>query len=224
MSTIIFADGASKNNPGEASAAAVVVMDGNVGLKYAKKLGVQTNNVAEYHGLILALLMAGEIGMETPVIRMDSNLVVQQFLGNWKCNEPALRELLAKAREIAENFEDVDIAWVPREENIHADQASNDVLDGTIPENSPLGYLGARSMDRPSVSEKISMFDIESEEGDAFVTKNIFQKSLDVAYPVTSRELQDLLKRARAVAESDANKLIDELLFPKIADKILSKN
>ena len=210
MSTIIFADGASKNNPGEASAAAVVIKDGKVVAKYAKKLGVQTNNVAEYHGLLLALLAARE--WSDPMIRMDSNLVVQQFLGAWKCKEPALRELLAQAHAIAkESFDTVNIEWVAREDNTHADQAGNDVLDGIIPEIVPHGYNGAIKMAPRNPHNEPVLFAEPEEYIQGNICEDVSSESKET-FPVTRTGLRNLLKRARAASELDAESLIASFL------------
>jgi ribonuclease HI len=213
MSTIIYADGAAKNNPGQASAAAVVVTDGQVVATYANLLGVQTNNVAEYHGLLLALHAAHDLGITEPIIRMDSNLVVQQFIGNWKCKEPALRGLLAQAQALKQHFGSIDIAWIPREDNALADQAGNDVLDGSIASFLPLGYDISVAVEpmraKPAAAQNLPLAEVDFFCGAA--------THVEPTCSVTRRDLIALVNAARDAAASDKYDLVDALMKQKSA-------
>lgn len=135
--TIIYADGAAYSNPiGRNSAAAVLVRDGVIVERQAKNLGTGSNNVAEYHALLLALHLARKHGISRPIIRMDSKLVVEQVVGTWKCKSASLAPLRAIARYEIAQFEAVDLGWIPREENEIADEASIDVLEGRMSETA----------------------------------------------------------------------------------------
>ena len=99
-----------------------------------------TNNVAEYVGLICGLVLAKDAGAKQLRAQGDSQLVVNQFTGEWQVKEPTLRPLLAEAREVALAFTDVTISWIPREENAEADAEVRKCLDT----HAPLA-IGARA-------------------------------------------------------------------------------
>jgi ribonuclease HI len=80
-----------------------------------------TNNVGEYNGLLLAIELAIELGVEILTIRSDSLLIVEQTNGNWRCKNPDLRKLRDQIWEKAQTFQKVILEWVPREENSLAD-------------------------------------------------------------------------------------------------------
>ena len=216
MNTIIFADGASKNNPGEASAAAVIAHNGKIIRTHGLKLGVQTNNVAEYHGLLLALYTAIDFGIKNPVIRMDSNLVVQQFLGAWKCKEPTLKALLAKAQALKGHFESIDIAWVAREENTLADQAGNDILDGTIQESVPVGY-GLNVIIKPMEIKPVIIDTLTSVKDSSLFDNFIQQDTKNASVQVMREELIALIDEARSEADSKKYAIVDYFMNQKIA-------
>ena len=93
-SVVINADGGSRGNPGPAGYGAVVFApDGTVLAERAASLGVVTNNVAEYSGLIAGLEAARDLGATTVTARMDSKLVVEQMSGRWKVKHPDMKPL-----------------------------------------------------------------------------------------------------------------------------------
>ncbi|CAL5186101.1 unnamed protein product [Lathyrus oleraceus] len=121
---ILEFDGASSGNPGKSGAGAVL-RSGNEVHRYSKGLGTQTNNSAEYHGLLLGLKEASNKGYDHVEVRGDSKLVCEQFAGNWKVNNPNLRELRNEALDLKGNFKSVVVQHVPRGSNREADaQAS----------------------------------------------------------------------------------------------------
>lgn len=131
---IIEADGGSRGNPGPAAYGAVLrdARTGEVLAEAAETIGVATNNVAEYRGLIAGLVLAAEHAPHASIeVRMDSKLVVEQMSGNWKVKHPSMRPLAAEAQRLAPS--DTTFSWVPREENAHADRLLNDALDGRTP-------------------------------------------------------------------------------------------
>jgi ribonuclease H / adenosylcobalamin/alpha-ribazole phosphatase len=127
----VEADGGSRGNPGPAAYGAVLI-DAESGVVIAEKaatIGIATNNVAEYNGLIagLELYHQHSEGAELEV-RMDSKLVVEQMSGRWKVKHPDMRALVDTARTLAPPG--TVFTWIPREQNSHADRLLNDALDG----------------------------------------------------------------------------------------------
>ena len=130
MKAILYADGASRGNPGPAGAGAVLLdADGHVLAEIARPLGVATNNVAEYTGLIAGLEEAQRRGVDDIDVRMDSLLVVEQMNGRWKIKHPNMKPLAARAGELWRTFPRRKIAHVPREMNEIADALSNKAID-----------------------------------------------------------------------------------------------
>jgi len=128
---IIEADGGSRGNPGPAAGGAVVI-DGETGEILAEVgiwVGVATNNVAEYNGLVAGLQMAYEIDSEAAIhVKMDSKLVVEQMSGNWKIKHPDMAVLASQARAII-GVRAVTFEWVPRDQNARADAMANKSMD-----------------------------------------------------------------------------------------------
>ncbi len=128
---IVEADGASRGNPGAAAYGAVLrdAATGAVLAETADILGVATNNVAEYRGLIAGLRLAKEHNPQAQVeVRMDSRLVVEQMSGNWKIKHPDMRPLAMEAAAVYPP-DQVTYHWVPRERNAAADRLANLALD-----------------------------------------------------------------------------------------------
>lgn len=130
-SVVIEADGGSRGNPGPAAYGAVLkdARTGEVLAEIAEAIGVASNNVAEYRGLIAGLKLAAEHAPDAAVeVRMDSKLVVEQMSGNWKVKHPSMRSLATEANRLAPVG--TTFTWVPRAENAHADRLLNEALDG----------------------------------------------------------------------------------------------
>jgi ribonuclease H / adenosylcobalamin/alpha-ribazole phosphatase len=130
-SVIVEADGGSRGNPGPAAYGALVrnAETGEVIAEDAKTLGVASNNVAEYNGLIAGLKLAAEFAPEASVeVRMDSRLVVEQMTGSWRIKHPDMRQLALEAQRLAPPG--TTYTWVPREDNTAADRLGNEALDG----------------------------------------------------------------------------------------------
>jgi ribonuclease H / adenosylcobalamin/alpha-ribazole phosphatase len=129
---VVEADGGSRGNPGPAGYGAVVrdAVSGEVLAEAADSLGVATNNVAEYRGLIAGLTKAAEIAPDADVeARMDSKLVVEQMSGRWRIKHPDMKPLALEARDLASGFASVRYTWIPRERNKHADRLANEAMD-----------------------------------------------------------------------------------------------
>jgi probable phosphoglycerate mutase len=130
-SVVVEADGGSRGNPGPAAYGAVL-RDADSGAVIAEEgttIGVATNNVAEYSGLIAGLRLAQEHAPDADVeVRMDSKLVVEQMSGRWKIKHPDMRPLAAEAARLAPFG--TTYTWIPREQNKAADRLVNEALDG----------------------------------------------------------------------------------------------
>lgn len=104
MKVIIEADGGSRGNPGPAAFGALLrnADSGEVIAERAEAIGIATNNVAEYRGLIAGLELHREHAPEAELeVRMDSKLVIEQMSGRWKIKHPAMRPLAVKAQQLA---------------------------------------------------------------------------------------------------------------------------
>ncbi|MFF0742611.1 bifunctional RNase H/acid phosphatase [Streptomyces sp. NPDC004111] len=130
-SLVVEADGGSRGNPGPAGYGAVV-LDPHTGetlAEAAEYIGVATNNVAEYKGLIAGLKAARDLFPDARVhVRMDSKLVVEQMSGRWKIKHPDMKPLAAEAATILPRAQ-VRYEWIPREKNKHADRLANEAMD-----------------------------------------------------------------------------------------------
>jgi ribonuclease HI len=149
-------DGASRGNPGPASYA-VIVKDpaGKVVFHLGKKLGRETNNVAEYYALLAALDYAVNHTIKHFRVRSDSELLVRQMQGRYKVKSPDLKPLHERALKLAKQLEYLVMEHVPRELNRDADALANQALDGGDTSVSPAGAeenVGKRARDNPHSS------------------------------------------------------------------------
>jgi ribonuclease HI len=127
---VVYTDGAARGNPGPAGAGAVVkTPEGPIVARCGKFLGVQTNNVAEYQGVLIGLKRALELGAREVLLRADSLLVINQLKGEWKVKHEGLRPLFEEARQLLRKFDRVALQHVPREQNGDADEMSNRAID-----------------------------------------------------------------------------------------------
>ncbi|PZG02143.1 bifunctional RNase H/acid phosphatase [Micromonospora deserti] len=128
---VVEADGGSRGNPGPAGYGAVVrdPETGEVLAERSESIGVATNNIAEYRGLIAGLEAAAELGASEVEARLDSKLVVEQMCGRWQIKHPGLRPLAAQAAGLVARFAAVRFSWIPRERNRHADALANAAMD-----------------------------------------------------------------------------------------------
>jgi ribonuclease HI len=130
MEITIFADGGSRGNPGPAACGAVLYDSaGSVLREVGIFLGVATNNVAEWQGLIEGLQAAHVLGAQRVKVRLDSELVVKQMHGEYRVKQTHLIPLHKRAKELVVHFAHVEIRHVRREQNTAADALVNRVLD-----------------------------------------------------------------------------------------------
>jgi ribonuclease HI len=123
-------DGGARGNPGPAAFAYVLEADdGTVLAAHGETIGVATNNVAEYRGLIAGLEKARELGVGEVEVVSDSELMVKQMLGEYRVKNEALRELSLRAGRLAREIGSVTYTAVRREHNELADRLVNEALD-----------------------------------------------------------------------------------------------
>ena len=138
MRVVIHSDGGSRGNPGPAAIGVIVEGEHDGGLELlaevAEKIGVTTNNVAEYRALIRGLEESGRLGATEVSCLLDSQLVVEQMNGRYKVKHENVVELHRRATELARGFRKVTYGYVPRAQNAEADRLVNAALDG-----KPLG-------------------------------------------------------------------------------------
>jgi ribonuclease HI len=127
---VVHVDGGARGNPGPAAAAAVLSTPGGDVVDEAHELlGVVSNNVAEYRGLLLGLERAVALGADEVEVVNDSELVAKQVNGQYKVKHPDMRPLHARAIEALGQFRRWSIRSVPRAQNADADALVNQALD-----------------------------------------------------------------------------------------------
>jgi ribonuclease HI len=127
---VVHVDGGARGNPGPAAAAAVVsTPEGDVLDEAQQTLGVATNNVAEYRGLLLGLERARELGATEVEVVNDSELVARQVNGQYKVKHPDMKPLHGQAIAALQGFDRWKVRSVPRAQNAAADALVNAALD-----------------------------------------------------------------------------------------------
>jgi ribonuclease HI len=130
MKARLFTDGGARGNPGPAAYAYVLEADdGTVLASEGEAIGVATNNVAEYRGLVAGLERAAEMGIDEVEVVSDSELLVKQMLGEYRVKNEALKLLNDQAHRLASRLRSVDYTAVRREHNELADRLVNEALD-----------------------------------------------------------------------------------------------
>ena len=127
---IAYIDGGARGNPGPAGfGVRIEDASGTLVEELHESIGVATNNVAEYRGLLAALEWAKANGHRALHVRSDSLLLVQQMLGNYKVKNAGLQPLHARARLLAYEIGRVTFEHVGRALNAHADRLANAAMD-----------------------------------------------------------------------------------------------
>ena len=130
MKARLFTDGGARGNPGPAAFGYVLeAEDGTVLAAEGKAIGVATNNVAEYSGLVAGLEKALELHVPDVEVLSDSELMVKQMRGEYRVKNDALRELFLEASALARRFASIEYRHVKRAHNELADKLVNDALD-----------------------------------------------------------------------------------------------
>jgi ribonuclease H / adenosylcobalamin/alpha-ribazole phosphatase len=126
----LFTDGGARGNPGPAAYGYVLEADdGTLLAAHGERIGVATNNVAEYRALIAGLEKALELGLDEVGVVSDSELLVKQMTGEYRVKNEALRQLNSEASRVAHRIGDVSYTAVRREHNELADRLVNEALD-----------------------------------------------------------------------------------------------
>lgn len=132
MKLVVHVDGGARGNPGPAAIGVVIFnSEGTVLDEVGERIGVATNNVAEYRALLKGLERAAAMGARELELVNDSQLVARQLTGAYKVRHPALKLLYDEAVSALRGFDRWWIRCVPREQNAHADALVNEALDGT---------------------------------------------------------------------------------------------
>ncbi len=127
---VTYIDGGARGNPGPAGyGVRVEDPSGQLIEEFGDRIGVATNNVAEYRALLAALEWARQHGHTEVHVRSDSLLLVEQMKGNYKVRNPTLQELHGKARLLAHRIGRVSFEHVGRDKNTHADRLANAAMD-----------------------------------------------------------------------------------------------
>ena len=129
----VHVDGGARGNPGPAAIGIVVSgPDGAVLDEVAERIGVATNNVAEYRALLRGLERAAALGAREVAIVNDSELVAKQLTGAYRVKHPAMKPLYEEAMAALRGFDGWSIRSVPRAENARADALVNQALDAGL--------------------------------------------------------------------------------------------
>jgi ribonuclease HI len=130
---IVYTDGGARGNPGPAGAGVVIQEEGGKVLAEVKQFvgEHQTNNWAEYEAVLIAFGKLFELLLRDRDIefRLDSLLVVEQLMGNWKIKEAGLKIQAEKIRDLMKDFSKVTFVHIPREQNSEADRLVNEAID-----------------------------------------------------------------------------------------------
>jgi dinuclear metal center YbgI/SA1388 family protein len=135
---IIYIDGASRGNPGDAGAGVEILDEQKRPVLESKKyLGQTTNNVAEYQALIIALQESLTLGAGQVEIYTDSELLARQWNGEYRVQNPGLVPLMQQARRLAGRLQSCRVSHVPRERNKRADTLANQAIDEHFKNSGP---------------------------------------------------------------------------------------
>jgi ribonuclease HI len=127
----LFSDGGSRGNPGQSAIAAILEdpTHGKVLKEFKDRIGIETNNVAEYRALIEGLKIAKNYQPNRLICHMDSELIVRQLNGQYQVKMPTLKLYFDEVQALASELPDVVFTHIPREDNYRADALVNQALD-----------------------------------------------------------------------------------------------
>ncbi len=134
---VLFFDGGSRGNPGPAAWGYTITdASGEVVARQGRAIGVATNNVAEYGGLIAGLARAVDLGIRNLLVHGDSKLVIEQMAGRWRVKAPGLQGLSREAKDLSRRFSSITFEHVRRAHNTEADGLVNAALDAEAARSS----------------------------------------------------------------------------------------
>ena len=194
----MYIDGGARGNPGPAGfGVRVERLDGTLVEEFGGAIGIATNNVAEYRGLIAALEWARGHGYSRVLVRSDSLLLVQQMLGNYKVKHPGLQPLYARARLLSIEIGRVHFEHVERAKNAHADRLANAAMDAgqdaaparqdVAQESSPANQSVASGVRRTSTAPR--PFNAVERAVRLFVYRHFIDTSRAPDLPAIARQL-----------------------------------
>jgi len=165
MKVTINVDGGSRGNPGP-GASAYVIRDaaGKILRQEGIFIGICTNNEAEFKALLYAFEAAAKLGAKDLRIFADSELLVKQFLGEYKVKSPKLVPIMAQLRLKARKFASVTITHVPREKNKEADKLANQAMDKAVKPaiarmKAEAGFPPSKKKAAPAEPEQLKLFE-----------------------------------------------------------------
>ncbi|MFH9679875.1 bifunctional RNase H/acid phosphatase [Streptomyces globisporus] len=205
---VVEADGGSRGNPGPAGYGAVVIdpATGKPLAETAEYIGVATNNVAEYRGLIAGLTAAKALfpdaGEALRVhVRMDSKLVVEQMSGRWKIKHPDMKPLAARAAAILPPSS-VTYEWIPRAQNKHADRLANEAMDAGRDGRQWEASASTAALDTPSARTPGTPSPVQGPPGDQAAGAARARAALAAARGTAAPAADALFSLAEEPAES----------------------
>jgi len=128
----LYIDGAAKGNPGHAGIGVIICQNGQVLKNIFNYIGKTTNNVAEYTALIYALQEALLMRLEALNVNTDSELLYRQIKKEYKVKNPAIILLYNQAMHLISGFKEVNLKYIPREENKGADKLANKAIKAAL--------------------------------------------------------------------------------------------
>jgi probable phosphoglycerate mutase len=204
----LTADGGSRGNPGPAGYGAVVTEGGKIVAELFDVIGVATNNVAEYSGLLAGLTHIHQLDAQATVeVAMDSKLVVEQMSGRWQIKHADMRDL-AKQCRAAHEPSLVTYSWIPRDENSHADRLANKALDGGSA-HKPIAVVQQNFLTDRLRSAEVPTFIYFIRHGETVLTP---ERRFSGTGSIDPELMQDGLEQADLVA-TEAAKLGAEVLI-----------
>ena len=127
---LVWVDGGARGNPGPAAIGAVIKDEQEQLItSLSRRIGIGTNNQAEYMALIAALEKAISLGARQVHVKSDSELMVKQLNGNYRVKNANLKPLYQKVKQLQDSLQEFTIAHIPRQQNREADRLVNQALD-----------------------------------------------------------------------------------------------
>jgi len=127
---LVWVDGGARGNPGPAAIAAIIKDERErLITSLSRRIGIGTNNQAEYRALIAALEKAISLGARQVYVKSDSELMVKQLNGNYRVKNASLKPLYQKVQQLQSSLQEFTIAHIPRQQNREADRLVNRALD-----------------------------------------------------------------------------------------------
>jgi broad specificity phosphatase PhoE/ribonuclease HI len=212
VKVVVEADGGSRGNPGSAGYGSVVwsAERDTVLAERKASIGTATNNVAEYRGLIAGLEAAADVGATEVAVSMDSKLVIEQMTGRWRVKHPDMVPLHERASGLANGFDRVTYAWIPRAKNSHADRLANEAMDAAQSEAAELAGESGKSPKPAAAPASPTAWTGARGAPTRFLLLRHGQTELSVQRRYSGRGNPALTELGRRQADAAANYLADK--------------